>query len=101
MAPKFTEEQVHQHLFRQGLESVIDDAPAFDAESVGEPVAATESAPLDETEAAYDGVEFELWRVVKAKALGKLGRLHRTIRYGEFIGSKVKLPTEWYTTNGT
>lgn len=94
LATKFTEEQVHQHLFQQGLESVIDDAPAFDAESLGEPVAAPESAPLDETGAAYDGVEFELWRIVKAKALEKLGRLHRRIRYGEFIGSKVKLPID-------
>lgn len=94
VATKYTEEQVHQHLFQQGLESVIDDTPAFDAESVGEPVATTESAPRDETEAAYDGVEFELWRIVKAKALEKLGRLHRTIRYGEFIGSKIKLPID-------
>lgn len=94
MAAKFSEEQVHQHLFKQGLENIIDDAPEFDVESVAEPVVATKIAPLDESETACEEVEFELWRIIKARALEKLERLHRTIRYGEFIGSKVKLPID-------
>lgn len=94
MAVKFSEEQVHRHLFDQGLKRLIDDAPEFDSELVGEPVAVTEDLPSDDSDAAYDEIEFELWRIIKAKALEKLERLHRTIRYGEFIGSKVKLPID-------
>jgi hypothetical protein len=94
LAAKFSEEQVHKHLYEQGLERLIDDVLEFDVECVTEPVAATESTRSDESEAVYDEVEFELWRIIKAKALEKLERLHRTIRYGEFIGSKVKLPID-------
>lgn len=46
--------------------------------------------PVDETE---DEPDFELWRVIKTRALEKIERLHTVIRYGEFLGSKVKLPT--------
>jgi hypothetical protein len=94
VAAKFSEEQVHKFLFEQGLERLIDDAPEFDEMTVTEPIVATESAPSDDGKAAYDEIEFELWRIIKAKALEKLERLHRTIRYGEFIGSKVKLPID-------
>jgi hypothetical protein len=74
----FTEDQVHQYLFATGLEAVVDDDPEVD--SGAEPVT------------DQDG-NFELWRLIKARALEKLGRLHGTVRYGEFLGSKVKLPT--------
>jgi hypothetical protein len=42
----------------------------------------------------YPGPDFELWTFAKSRALQKIGRLHRTIRYGEFIGSKVNLRTD-------
>ena len=41
--------------------------------------------------AQYTGPDFELWKFIKSKALEKIGHLHRTIRYGEFIGSKINL----------
>jgi len=79
LSGKFNEEQVHQYLYEQGLEKLVADAPGID-DAVGS---------NDNEE-----VEFELWRIIKVKALQKLTRLHRTIRYGEFIGSKIKLPTD-------
>ena len=94
MAAKFSEEQVHQYLYNQGLESLVDDVPQFDAVTIEEPTPSTGTLPLDQSEIAYDAGEFELWRVIKAKAFEKLEGLHRTIRYGEFIGSKIKLPID-------
>ncbi|WP_316199167.1 hypothetical protein [Bradyrhizobium sp. SZCCHNS2002] len=89
MSTKFTEEDVHQHLYKQGLETLIVDAPGID--DVAEPLA-------DDAEVSHadDGeeTEFRLWQVIKARALEKLTGLHRTIRYSEFIGSKIKLPTD-------
>ena len=94
MASKFSEEQVHQYLYEQGLETLIDDAPEFAAKIVSESFVTAENAYSGESDAAYGEVEFELWRIIKAKALEKLERLHRTIRYGELIGSKIKLPID-------
>ncbi|MGX9181818.1 hypothetical protein [Mesorhizobium sp. BHbdii] len=78
---KFSEEQVHQHLYQTGLEALIMD-----------------NAELDVTPAApdCDGDEddFRLWRIIKERAFAKLRWLHWSVRYGEFIGSKVKLPTD-------
>lgn len=94
MAATFSEDQVHQYLYKQGLERLIDDAPELDPPSVRERSDATISAlspPIDEH---YEEIEFELWRILKAKTLGKLERLHSSIRYGDFIGSKVKLPID-------
>jgi hypothetical protein len=76
----FSEEQVHQHLYQVGLEAVIVDCPELD----GPP----------NTADSEDGEDFQLWRIIKARALAKLRRLHRSVRYGDFIGSKVKLPTD-------
>lgn len=41
-----------------------------------------------------EDVDFELWRILKARAVEKIEALHDTIRYGRFLGSKVKLPTD-------
>jgi hypothetical protein len=37
---------------------------------------------------------FELWRIIKAKAEAKLRKIDGGIRYGEFLGSKIQLPTD-------
>jgi hypothetical protein len=73
---KFSEEVVHDYMFKTGLTALVDDSAAFDEEAVDDPD------------------DFQLWRIIKARALAKLERLHNSVRYGEFIGSKVKLPTD-------
>jgi hypothetical protein len=83
---KFSEEAVHQYLINKGgLEDLVDDVPDLERE-----VHATE--PIDKPDDDY--VPFELWRIIKARVLAKLLTMHRTIRYGEFIGSKIKLPID-------
>jgi hypothetical protein len=87
LAAKFSENDVHQHLVRKGgLEELVDDAPDLEREVY----------PTDTPEPPDDDDElpFELWRLIKARVLAKLLRMHRTIRYGEFIGSKIKLPID-------
>lgn len=76
---KFSEDDVHKHLHATGLESVIVDCPAFD---------------VNEVEPCADEPDFQLWRIIKSRAYAKLERLHGTIRYGTFVGSKIKLPTD-------
>jgi hypothetical protein len=78
----FSEEQVHQHLYQVGLEAMIVNCPELDEPS---------NAADGDIE---DGEDFEFWRIIKARAFARLLRLHRSIRYGDFIGSNVKLPTD-------
>lgn len=73
---QFSEEVVHNYLFKTGLTALVDDTAVFDGEKVDDPE------------------DFQLWRIIKARALAKLERLHNSLRCGEFIGSKVKLPTD-------
>lgn len=73
---QFSEEIVHDYLFKTGLKALVDDTLAFDDE------------PSDDPE------DFQLWQIIKRRALAKLERLHNSVRCGEFIGSKVKLPTD-------
>ena len=77
---KFSENEVHEHLYSEGLETLTEDEPdeAQASPSVG-----------DEEES-----DFELWRLIKVRAVSKIRRIHESMRYGEFIGSKVKLPTD-------
>lgn len=82
MAAAFSENDVHTFMYAQGIEALVDDAPEVD-----EPPS-TSAPPLD------DDQEFELWRIVKARALDKLRRIHSSVRYGDFVGSKVKLPID-------
>lgn len=94
MAAKFSEDQVHQHIYQQGMEQLIDDVPEFDNLSAAGSDAAAEIETPGEGDEVGDDIDFKLWRIIKARALDKLERLHRSIRYGEFIGSKVKLPID-------
>lgn len=76
---KFSEDDVHKYLHATGLEAVIVDCPLFD---------------VDEVVPCAEQPDFQLWRIIKSRALTKLERLHRTIRYGTFVGTKIKLPTD-------
>ncbi|NGT17694.1 hypothetical protein [Achromobacter insolitus] len=76
---KFSEDDVHKRLHATGLEAVIVDCPLFD---------------VDEVEPCAEEPDFQLWRIIKSRALAKLERLHGTIRYGTFVGTKIKLPTD-------
>ncbi|RWR30198.1 hypothetical protein D2T29_12980 [Sinirhodobacter populi] len=83
----FTEDQVHTYIYRVGLEALVKDCPTFDAPE-------EEAEPEQVLDLEGDEVPFELWRIIKRRAFEKLQRLHNTIRYGEFIGSKIKLRTD-------
>jgi hypothetical protein len=80
MKAKFSEIEVHEYLYSRGLEALTEDEP-------GE----TEALPSGSD---YEENGFELWRLIKFRALRKIRRIHKSVRYGEFIGSKVKLPTD-------
>ena len=87
MAVKFSEEEVQHYLVKKGgLEDLVDDTPDLEREVYPTDL----NHPLEEDNAG----PFELWRIIKAKVLAKLLEMHRTIRYGEFIGSNVKLPID-------
>jgi hypothetical protein len=73
-----------------GMEDLIDDAPELEM-AVDPP---DPSAPASPEEADYEEIDFDLWRIIKVKVLAKLLRMHRAIRYGTFIGSKIKLPID-------
>ena len=81
----FSEDDVHTFLHATGLEAVVIDCPEFDSPG---------AASLENDEEGGGEPEFELWRIIKARALAKLKRLHRTVRYGTFVGTKIKLPTD-------
>ena len=94
MCARFSEQQVHEYLYQQGMERLIEDVPEFECHAAAGSTAAAETETLRDGDEADDEINFELWRIIKERALEKLERLHRTIRYGEFIGSKVKLPID-------
>lgn len=85
---KFSDNDVHQFVHARGLEALVKDRPQLDVEVTEEKAAE-----------ALDGDEedFALWRIIKARAIGKLERIHNSVRYGTFVGSKVKLPTDHTT----
>jgi hypothetical protein len=81
----FSEDDVHRHLHTRGLEEVVVDCPEFDLPEFELPIKVGECA---------DYTDFQLWRIIKARAFARLERLHGTIRYGTFAGTKIKLPTD-------
>lgn len=84
LSTKFSEDQVHEYLYQQGLEALIEDIPELDVNPEA-------LAPKEED------LDVELWCILKARAVEKIAALHHTIRYGRFLGSKVKLPTDKLT----
>jgi hypothetical protein len=90
MASAFTEKQVHEALYAKGgLETFVQDSPEIEKALEGANYTSPKVDP-----AQYAGPDFELWKFVKSRALQKIGHLHRTIRFGEFIGSKINLRTD-------
>lgn len=88
MVAKFSERDVHRFVHVRGLEALVKDCPQLDVDLSEEQ--ATEVLDGDEE-------DFALWRIIKARALGKLERIHNSVRYGTFVGSNVKLPTDHTT----
>lgn len=82
---KISENDVHEHLYAAGLEAVINNCPEVDEFLAGT------TCSIDDSDEETD---FQLWKIIKARALMRLSRLHNTIRFGEFSGTKVKLPTD-------
>lgn len=79
MAKVFSEEFVHQYLYDTGLEKLVIDCPEIDDN------AQTETSTVD---------EFCLWKLIKQKTISKIARSHNSVRYGDFIASKLKLPID-------
>lgn len=73
---QFSEAAVHDYLFKTGLTDLVDETAALDENLVS------------------DEDDFQLWRIIKERAWIKLKRLHNSVRYGEFLGSKIKLPID-------
>jgi hypothetical protein len=81
----FNEADVQKHLQKAGLEAVIDDAePRLDSAL---PAAIN---ALDE----YDEPEFQLWKLLKEKAIEKLRYNHHLALDAQFLGSGVNLPID-------
>lgn len=66
-------------MYDTGLEKLILDCPVIDDSNWQD---------------INHGEEFYLWELLKQKALSKIARSHNAIRYGDFIASKLKLPTD-------
>ncbi|MFA5989410.1 MAG: hypothetical protein WC803_07380 [Sphingomonas sp.] len=77
MAKLFDEETVHDHLYKVGLAATI---------------ASCQEVENFDPEAEFDN--FELWRIIKSQAMGKIKRLHQCMQYGEFLATKLKLPID-------
>lgn len=86
MPAKFSELDVHDFIYQQGMAALTSDLTSIEEEI---PSLTDEDASLLE-----DDIPFELWKIIKAKATEKIERLHELVRYGTFIGSKINLPTD-------
>lgn len=88
MSAKFFEEEVHEFIFKKSLKALIDDV-------AGSPIGTPDPVPGSALSGQADEEALlELWRIVKARVVAKLHQLHKSVRYGEFIGSKLKLPID-------
>ncbi len=83
----FSEDDFHKFVYEVGLKGVItSDFPI--------PVEDRPAVQSDGEEPAFEGEPaFELWRMMRERAVTRLAKLHESIRYGQFIGSKIRLPT--------
>ena len=76
----YSEKQVHDYIYRIGLESLITNDFPYSA-TQGAMTAAQVDAP------------FELWQIMRARALDRLARMHNLMRQATLSGSQVNLPT--------
>lgn len=88
MALGYSEDQVHAHIFSRGIEALVVDSDEL-ADALTQ---ATGS--IQPNDGDREGSEFELWKFIKQRALERLERIHTSVRYGAFLGSKIKLPTD-------
>jgi hypothetical protein len=87
MGLDYSEDEVHEHMYKIGMESLVTDSEELTRELSKD----ANPCPSDDSDSEDAG--FELWKIVKRRALERIDRIHRSVRYGAFIGSKVKLPT--------
>lgn len=72
MATNFSKDEVHEHIYQQGMEALVVDF-----------------LQLKQDKSNYKSrEEFELWKLIKQKALSKLSQIHDSVCYGEFIAKK-------------
>lgn len=84
----YSENEVHSHMYSVGIEALIVDSNELDdalAEGTG---------PINIDDNDFEGSQFELWRIIKLRTLKRIQRIHRSVRQGSFIGSKIKLPVD-------
>ena len=85
---RLSENDFHEFIYKVGPQGLI-------TSEFPSPVEDEFTAQSDGEEPAFeDEPPFELWRVMRERAITRLAKLHNLIRYGEFIGSKIRLPTE-------
>ena len=85
MATPFSEDQVHEQLFAMGMEAVVMDSAELTQAREG---------PASPLQVEDEEGSFELRRLIKQHALQRIERIHDSVRYGTFVGSKVDLPTD-------
>ncbi|ACK50253.1 hypothetical protein Msil_1285 [Methylocella silvestris BL2] len=71
---QFSEEAVHGYLFKTGLTDLVDETAALDEKPLG------------------DEDDFQLWRIIKARALIKLKRLHNSFDTESFWAARLSCP---------
>jgi hypothetical protein len=90
MATAFTEDDVHEVLYTAGgLKTFVQDSSEIE-----KALLESEYKPPEIDRAQYRAPDFKLWKFARSRALQKIGQLHQTIRHGDFIGSKIDLPTD-------
>lgn len=84
----YSEDQVHAHMYACGMESLVTDCEEL------EDALSHLSARIHTINDDSDESGFELWKIIKKRVLERIDRIHNSVRYGTFIGSKIKLPTD-------
>jgi hypothetical protein len=84
----YTEHEVHTYMYTIGIEALIVDSKELDH------ALATGTGPITVDDADWDNSEFELWKIIKLRVIERIQRIHNSVRYGTFIGSKIKLPID-------
>lgn len=85
----YTEDEVHEYMYAKGIEALIVDSKELDdALSAGAHLA------LGADDDNPEGEEFALWKIIKQRVIERIERIHLSVRYGSFIGTKVKLPID-------
>lgn len=76
----FSEDEVHQYIWATGLADLMDEGDW------------AEPPPTHGVPTTFEDVSFELWRVIRRRAVERIRRLHHLISRGEIIGSRLSLP---------